>query len=65
MWLVMDLVLFPEEQVSIGVIRFGAAGNAQELLALHNEMRQSTGRYSEPLRQAIRAIARRDATTHD
>ena len=51
--------------VSTTVIRFGAASDAQELLALHDEMRQAANAHSEPLRQAVGTIARCHATTHD
>ena len=56
---------FPEEQALTPVMPFGAVGNSEELLPLHDEMCQGAGRYGEPLRQAIRTIARGDATTHD
>jgi hypothetical protein len=51
--------------VSTTVICFGAASDAQELLALHYEMRQAANAHSEPLRQTVGAIARCYATTHD
>ena len=43
--------------VSTTVIRFGAASDAQKLLVLHDEMRQAANAHSEPLRQAVGAIA--------
>jgi len=46
-------------------VRFGPASNAQQLLALHDEMRQAPGCYGQPLGQAIGVIAGCHATAYD
>ena len=47
------------------VMRFGSTSNAQQLLALHDEMRQATDWYGEPLRQAVGMIARCNSAAYD
>ncbi len=47
------------------LVRFGPASNAQQLLALHDEMRQAPGCYGQPLGQAIGVIAGCHATAYD
>ena len=44
---------------------FGAAGDIEKLLALHDEMRHATQGRGEPLRQAEGTIAFSHAATHD
>ena len=51
--------------VSTTIIAFGATGDAQELLALHDEMRHAADAYGEPLWQAVGTIAGCHATAHD
>ena len=57
-----DLVQRP---VSTMVISLGAAGDAEELLALHDEVRQAADAQGEPFRQTVWAIARCHTATHD
>src|SRR5271167_3810075 len=45
--------------------QFGAAGDAEELFALHDEMSHGTDARGEPLRQAEWMIARSHAATDD